>query len=93
MGGLDLLTHHVAANRGLGEEDDKTIRGSELAVDLRHSIEADFDLLVEEDMETPRFEKGAKPFGELLVRKDVPVAQEDLVHSSTRNCSMARLRQ
>ena len=57
----------------------------ELAIDLRHPIEADPDLLVEEDTEPPLLEIGAKPLRELLVRGDVPVAEEDLAHSSTKD--------
>src|SRR5262245_25907379 len=59
-------------------------------VDLRHPVAADPDLLVEEDTDPLLLEEGAKPLCELLVRGDVPVAEEDLAHSSTKNCSMVR---
>jgi hypothetical protein len=86
VGGLHLLAHHVAADRVLGEENDEGIRRPKLAVDLRHPIEADPDLLVEEDTQPPLLEEGGKPLRELLVRRDVPIAHEDLTHNFI-NCS------
>lgn len=57
------------------------VRRPKLAIDLRDPIEADPDLLVDEDAEPPLLEEGAELLRELLVRWDVPVAEEDLAHS------------
>ena len=80
MRGGDLLAHHVAADRILGEKNDEGVRRAELAVDLRDPVEADPDLLVEEDAEPPRLEVRVEPLRELFIARDVPVAEEDLAH-------------
>lgn len=80
VGALHLLADHVAPDGLGGEQHDQGLGLADPGLDELGPALADLDLLVPEDAVAGALEAADEVLGQALVRRHVPVADEDLAH-------------